>query len=296
MVTIAGVSGSINTATTVALTVTSPPGFLLSALPGNLSVAQGSSGTSTIYVTDVGGFVGNVTLAASGLPSGVTAGFAAGSLPGMQVLTLTAASGAAAAGPVPVTITGTSGGLTATTIMNVRVTAPPTFTFNGTALTIKAGATAGNSATITVTPTNGFVGTIHLSCMVEPQSSISPASCCLSPTSLTFSGATPQTTTLTVYTAAATTADNRTRRLFWPSAGGSALALLLFFGLPRRRRNWPAMLGLLMALASIGAMGCVSGNTANSAGNGTALGTYVVNITGTSGSTTASGQISLTVQ
>ena len=47
--------------------------FSLSANPSTLSIAPGSTGTSTIAVTDNDGFNGQVTLGASGLPSGVTA-------------------------------------------------------------------------------------------------------------------------------------------------------------------------------------------------------------------------------
>jgi hypothetical protein len=47
--------------------------FTLSANPNSLTIAQGASGTSTVTVTGSGGFTGSVTLAATGLPSGVTA-------------------------------------------------------------------------------------------------------------------------------------------------------------------------------------------------------------------------------
>ena len=103
---------------------TPPPGFMLSASPATLSVSQGSSTTSTITVADLGGFSGAVVLTASGLPSGVTASFAAGSVGGTQVLTLTASSSAAAtSSPVTVTIAGTSGSLSAIAAVAVTVTA-----------------------------------------------------------------------------------------------------------------------------------------------------------------------------
>src|SRR5437870_5139860 len=52
-----------------------PPDFGLSTSPGTLTIAQGSNGSSTITVAPQNGFTGNVTLAASGLPNGVTASF-----------------------------------------------------------------------------------------------------------------------------------------------------------------------------------------------------------------------------
>jgi hypothetical protein len=99
-----------------------------------------------------------------------------------------------------------------------------------------------------------------------------------------------------VTTTAATSAENHEKRLFWPSAGGTALALLLLFGVPRRRRNWLAMFGLLAVFISIGVMGCVSGNTNTNGNSGTAAGSYVITVTATSGAVTETGQVSLTVQ
>src|SRR5271168_2828118 len=53
----------------------STPGFSLSASPASLSVAQGGSGSTTITSSVTGGFDSAITLSASGLPTGVTAGF-----------------------------------------------------------------------------------------------------------------------------------------------------------------------------------------------------------------------------
>src|SRR5271168_754807 len=98
------------------------PSFTLSASPSSLSITQGSSGTSTISVADAGGFSGSVTLAASGLPSGVTAAFGTNPTTGSSVLTLTASS-TATTGAATVTITGTSGTLTATTTIALTINA-----------------------------------------------------------------------------------------------------------------------------------------------------------------------------
>lgn len=104
-----------------ALAGASGPSFTLSANPTSLSIVQGNSGTSTITVTPLNGFSGSVSLAASGLPSGVTAGFAPNPTTTTSTLTLTA-SGSAAIGTSTVTITGTSGSLTATTTVSLTVT------------------------------------------------------------------------------------------------------------------------------------------------------------------------------
>ena len=103
------------------LSETPSPSFTLAASASALSIAQGSSGTDTITVTDVSPFAGSVTLAASGLPSGVTAAFGTNPTTGFSVRTLTA-SASAPAGTSTVTITGTSGALNpATAIIALTV-------------------------------------------------------------------------------------------------------------------------------------------------------------------------------
>lgn len=89
------------------------PGFTLSAAPNALTLAQGSSGQSTITVKPVGGFSGSVNLAVSGLPSGVTASFNPTSTTSTSVLTVTASS-SATTGAATITVTGTSGSLVET--------------------------------------------------------------------------------------------------------------------------------------------------------------------------------------
>jgi len=111
--------------TTQAFTITVTGGtsgsFTLAPSAATLSVAQGSSATDTITVTDVSGFTGSVTLAASGLPSGVTAAFGTNPTAGSSVVTFTASS-TATAGSSTVTITGTSSSLTASTTIALTVT------------------------------------------------------------------------------------------------------------------------------------------------------------------------------
>ncbi len=209
-----------STSASVSVTVTGTPSFTLAALPASASVAQNSSVTSTITVTDVGGFAGTVVLAASGLPSGVTSSFAAGTTAGTQVLTLTAAGTAEVGGPVTVTVTGTSGTLNAATTVSLTVTAAPAFGPSGAsgsdaAITVAPGATTGNTSTISVLGTNGYSGTVNLSCSVSPAAANDPASCSLSPASITLSGSTAQTSTLTVTTTAASSAQNQMKRLLW---------------------------------------------------------------------------------
>ena len=121
-VTITGTSGTLSHTTTLALTVnaTATPDFSLSASPSSLTITQGSNGSSTITVTPQNSFTGSVTLAASGLPNGVTASFGANPTTATSTLTLTASS-TATTGVSTVTITGTSGSLSHTTTVALTV-------------------------------------------------------------------------------------------------------------------------------------------------------------------------------
>jgi hypothetical protein len=158
-VTITGTSGSLTATTTIALTITGPPNFTLSAAPSSLTITPGGAGgTSTITVTDQNGFTGSVSLAASGLPSGVTASFNPTSTTTTSVLTLTASS-SAAAGTATVTITGTSGSLTATTTIALTVTGATTTTtaLSSSASSIPSGASVTFTATVTGASPTGTV-------------------------------------------------------------------------------------------------------------------------------------------
>ncbi len=121
--------------TSAVLTQVINAAFTLSANPNTLGIPQGTSGTSTITVNPAKGFSGSVSLAASGLPNGVTASFNPASTTTSSTLTLTA-SGSATLGTATVTITGTSGNASATTTISLTVQpavivtlTPPSVTF-----------------------------------------------------------------------------------------------------------------------------------------------------------------------
>ena len=116
-------TNSCGAKSTQAFTITvtgSSPGFTLSPSASTLTVKQGTSGTDTITVTDVGGFTGSVAFTAAGLPSGVTASFSPASSASSSVLTLTASS-TATTGAFTITVTGTSGSTKATTTITLSV-------------------------------------------------------------------------------------------------------------------------------------------------------------------------------
>ncbi len=71
-VTVTGKNSTVTHTASVSLTVTSSasPDFTVSSNPTSLTIAQGSSGTSTITVTSINGFSGTVNLAAAVSPTG----------------------------------------------------------------------------------------------------------------------------------------------------------------------------------------------------------------------------------
>jgi hypothetical protein len=106
-----GTAGSLPETPQTATFVNAAPDFSLSASPNPIpTIVAGSSGTSTITVNSVAGFVGTVTLGSSSSLttslSSTTVPVAPG-MPGMSTLTVFTTA-TTAAGPYTVTITGTA--------------------------------------------------------------------------------------------------------------------------------------------------------------------------------------------
>jgi hypothetical protein len=202
----------------------------------------------------------------------------------------------------------TSAVQSATYTINLPV---PSFTISGTAVTLSAGITTGNTSTITVTPSNGFTGNVALTAAVtsSPSGVLYPPTLSFGTTSpVSITGTTAGTATLTIATTAATKAalvQPKHPGLPWYAAGGATLACLLLFGIPARRRSWRTLLGALVLLMFLsgGVFACGGGGSAGGGGggggggtSGTTAGTYTITVTGTSGSTTATNTVTLTVQ
>jgi subtilase family serine protease len=120
-ITVTGTGGSITHSTTVTLTVTAAAGFSMTASPNAITVARGSSGTSTITVKVRGGFNSAITLSAgyqttTFSPNPIPA-------PGSGTSTMTVTVGAhAALGAHTIIITGTGGTVKQTTKVVLTVT------------------------------------------------------------------------------------------------------------------------------------------------------------------------------
>lgn len=294
--------------------------FALASNPSTLTIDGGATtgNTSTITVAPLGGFTGTVALACSVTgPSGATSpatcslSSASADITGTASLTSTltvATTSTTTAGTYTVTVTGTSGSITVTTPVTVNVSMPSFSLSNSGTITISSpGATTGNTGTITVTPKNGFTGTVALSCSVttSPSGATDPITCSLPSSVSITSGA--ATATLTISSTAATSSMNDQKNLFWPSAGGGAvLAVLVFFWIPKRRRNLLAMFVLLAVFVSIAGLGCGGGGGSGGSGSGgsggggstsggTTTGAYVVTVTATSGSISQTTTVNVTV-
>ena len=155
---VTGTGGGVTHSVTFTLNVSD---FSLSVYPGAVTASTGSSGAVTVGVNGTGGFSGAVSLSASGLPSGVTAAFSppyvSGS--GSSVLTFGVGVGVAA-GTYPVTLIGTAGSLTRTTLVSLTV-ANFSLSASPTTLTIPVGGSA--TSTISVVGGSGFNGSVSLS-------------------------------------------------------------------------------------------------------------------------------------
>jgi hypothetical protein len=107
-VAIKGTSGSLVHTTTLALTVVVAD-FSVSAAPASVTLLQGDTASYTVSVGALNGFTGNITLSASGYPSGATVAFSPSSVaaPGGSTLTVKTTA-TTAVGTYTLTIKGTS--------------------------------------------------------------------------------------------------------------------------------------------------------------------------------------------
>jgi uncharacterized membrane protein len=299
------------------------PDFSLAASPSTQSAAAGGSATYTATVTPVNGFNGTVTLSASGLPTGVTASFSPATVAGSgsSTATITVGSGVAA-GSYPLTITGTSGSLTHSA--NVTLTVPAAdFSIAATPSTQTAGPGGGTTYTATITPLNGFSGTVTLSASGLPTgvtASFSPATVAGSGSSTATitvgSGVAAGTYTLTLTgTSGSLTHSANVSLTVTPApdfsisaspstqtvaVGGSTTytatltAVNGFSGtITMSASGLPA--GVTASFNPATVVGSGSSTATITVGSGVAAGTYTLTLTGTSGSLTHSANVTLTV-
>jgi len=134
--------------------------FSVSVSPSSLSVAQGSSGTTTVIVSSLSGFSSPVSLAVFGLPAGVLAGFGtnpvtppAGGTASSSLIVSVGVSVVAAS--YTLTVAGTSGTVSHSAALTLTVTpSGPTSDFMVTVSPATVSVAQSGSASVTVTVTS----------------------------------------------------------------------------------------------------------------------------------------------
>jgi subtilase family serine protease len=176
------------------------------------------------------------------------------------------------------------------------------------AVTVQSGAVAAG-ITFTITPANGFTGTVNF---VATDNNLAAATTAFTVSPVTVSSATGVTTSF-VFTASAPTTTAqlkpssvhpRSGRAPWYAAGsGATLACMLLLTVPRRRR-WSALLAAVLSVAALTAIGCSNNSSTTGGGGGgggttpttpTPSGTYTYTITAISGNLVHSAQVVVTV-
>jgi hypothetical protein len=272
----------------------------------NVDISSSSSGTTAIIEVDPASIGGNFFSSGFKLPTGtVTLTDSSGATVGTGTLMLGSDAQGFQVAQATVTISGTAANIKYSGDTNYN-TGTQAFSGGGgnasfslsstpTTVTVPSGGSATTS--IKVTPTS-FTGTVTLICAVTGTGTPAPT-CALAKASVNVSGNTAVSDTLTISTvsgdAAKRIAMNSSSNT-WYAAGGAALAGILLFGLPGRRRAWQRMLGLMLLFVSIGVIGCGGGSSGGGGGGGTPAGNYTVTVTATSGSKTATTTITATVQ
>ncbi len=245
-------SGSVNfTSATLAQTVypAGPQTYTLATSVLNPSVTTaGNSSASSITLTPVNGYAGSVSLSCNVAGGGTPAPSCAfspspvaisGATPGSSTLTVSAAT-STPAGTYSIAIIGAdANGLApnnsyqALTLTTVPA-GSPNYTLAATALS-PGSITTGNmsASTVTVTPANGYTGSVNLSCNVSGAGTPAP-SCTFNPSAVAISGATPGSSTLTVFAATRTPAGTYSITVtgadadgLAPNNGYQALALMM---------------------------------------------------------------------
>jgi subtilisin family serine protease len=195
--TITATSGATVHSAAATLVVTAPPDFSLSATPTSRNVVAGAAASYTVGVGSLNGFANDVGLSLTGLPSGVgTASFSPQVIAGagssqLTVTTLPTAPG----GTYPLTITGTSGGVTHTVAVTLVVSARDfSLSVSPSSVTISRRQSA--TYTVDVSVVGGSVGDVALTVAGLPTG----ATAVFSPNPL----GSPGSSTLTVKTTSST--------------------------------------------------------------------------------------------
>jgi len=167
-----------------------------------------------------------------------------------------------------------------------------------TTSTVTVTAGQSGSATIPLSPVNGFTGTITFVCSVP--ATMTEASCSAAPVQIA-SGASTVDSTVTVTTTAAHHVAALRRHSTWMVAHlGVGFFGLVLWGIPYRRRRRIALIGAVLAILLLTACGG-GGSSSSGSGSGytdagTPAGTYTLTLAASSGAASHTMNLSVTVQ
>jgi hypothetical protein len=139
------------------------------------------------------------------------------------------------------------------------------------------------TSTVTVSTATAYSGTVTLTCALttSPTGATHLPTCSGGSSTITLGGGT------TSGTATVTVSSTTNSAMARPDAngfgrgwagGGAVLALLFFFGIPARRRNWLSTMGALALIVVLGGLSACGGKSTQS---GTTAGSYTFTVTGT---------------
>ena len=161
----------LGSAVSVVYAATTKPDFSLAVSAASQSVMQGQSTSTTVTASSIAGLTGTVSLTASGLPSGATAGLqpssvalTSSSTTATSALTVTTAA-STPAGTYTITVNGVSGTIKHSVTLSLTVN----YALNGS-FTVAAAPSAGTvtpggyaASTVTIARTSPFSGPVAMS-------------------------------------------------------------------------------------------------------------------------------------
>jgi hypothetical protein len=186
---------------------TASPDFTVSATPSSQTVTAGGSTSYNATATATNGYSNSVTWGVSGLPNGATGSFSPASTgPGMPSTLTVSTSTTTAAGSYTLTISASDGTLSHSTQVTLVVQAQATvgdFTISASPPSQTVPRGGATSYTVTITPNNGFTGSVSLSVSGLPSKatasfSPNPATTTSTLTVSTWKRTSPTTYTLTI--------------------------------------------------------------------------------------------------
>ena len=256
----------------------------LTVTPSAQAIGTGAALQVAVGVTGAGAMpTGSVTLNGGGYASSSTP------LAGDGTATFSIPSNTLSVGSDVMTVTYSGDAVYAPSAATTTITVTQSdFALKATSPTAVTPGQSSNS-TLTVSTSDNYSGTVTITCSLtqSPAGAVSTPTCALlNPAATLGGGTTSANVNVTISTTAPTTSMNRPRSGMWETTGGVFFALLVMFGVPKRRRAFRSVLGIFaiaLVLSGISACGGSGGSGGGGGGGtpGTTAGNYTFTLTGT---------------